>query len=213
MWFRIIFMWPRVLVLNIFLFVFLATNMVYAVETLYVYIAYVFICSLRWLKKKIAFPMCNIIYLLRITLLRCPLHCPSAALTFLFYTFYHFAHRPEHATDITRRTITFVVVRFYCRRGRLWWAVVGNQEKPSKMDLGRRWPPGASNIKLLMGLYYLITIIVLYIYGTARRGFNYCVCSISFYRRVLIGSITINVFENIFLLFYFIVEPVIFFFI
>jgi hypothetical protein len=62
--------------------------------------------------------MCNIIHLLRIHIILyygvrgavCSLHCPSAALTFL----YRLVHRTEHAMDITRRTITFVFVRFYC---------------------------------------------------------------------------------------------------
>jgi len=139
----------------------------------YVYIAYICVHLPLALVKKIAFSMCNIIYLLRITYYIIKVYAIQCVRSIALRRPWHF-YIISYIAQNTPRTLP-VVLRFYCRGRRVWWAVVGYQEKPSKMDLGRRWPPGASNIKLLMGLYYLLTIIVLYIivlYGTERRGFH-----------------------------------------
>jgi len=114
-------------------------------------------------KKKLRF-LCVMLYYYCVRDAICPLHCPSTALTFS----YHFVHSPEHATGITRHTITlFVVVRLYCWSGRLWWAVMGYREKPSKMD---GTTAGCLQHKAAYGV--ILPIIVLC--DTARRGFNYC---------------------------------------
>lgn len=78
---------------------------------LWKYYAYIIMCSSAACvgKKKLRF-LCVILYYYGVRDAMCPLHCPSTALTFL----HRFVHSPEHATGITRRTITFVVVRLYC---------------------------------------------------------------------------------------------------
>lgn len=85
------------------------------------------------LLKKIAFPMCNILFYyigtycvlyivvyavqcVRSVALRRPWH---------FYISYRTSHKTRHGHN--RRT-TIVVVSFYCRK-RLWWAIVGHKEK------------------------------------------------------------------------------------